>query len=102
MIASIKFMTWTVAGCLILNKFVEEESEVVSESDGNTAILIVEMWAFLSGFSCPVPTLRLLAPMLLRQAKWLTPNYWIQKELNITSAAGAVLLLQLPYSLVSR
>ena len=43
MIASIKFMTWTVAGCLILNKFVEEESEVVSESDGNTAILIVEM-----------------------------------------------------------
>ena len=28
----------------------EEENEVVSESDGNTGKLIVEMWAFLSFF----------------------------------------------------
>ena len=41
----------------------EEESETVSESDGNTAVLTVKMWAFLSGFSCPTPTLLLLAPI---------------------------------------
>ena len=35
------------------------------ESDGNTAMLTVEIWAFLSGFSCPTPTLLLLAPILL-------------------------------------
>ena len=32
----------------------EEESETVSESDGNTAVLTVEMWAFLSGFPAPL------------------------------------------------
>ena len=41
----------------------EEESETVSESDGNSAMLTVEMWAFLSGFSCPAPTFILLAPI---------------------------------------
>ena len=43
----------------------EEETEIVSESDGNTAMLTVEMSAFISGFSCPNPTLLLLAPILL-------------------------------------
>ena len=43
----------------------EEESEDVSEGDGNTAILTVRMWAFFSGFSCPIWTLLLLAPILL-------------------------------------
>ena len=43
----------------------EEDSEIVSESDGNTAMLTVEMWAYLSGFSCPTPALLLLAPVLL-------------------------------------
>ena len=37
----------------------------MSESDGNTAMVTVKMWAFLSGFSCPTPTLLLLAPILL-------------------------------------
>ena len=37
----------------------------MSESDGNTAVLIVEMWVFLSGFSCPTPTLLPSAPKLL-------------------------------------
>ena len=31
----------------------EEESDIVLENDGNTAVLTVKMWAFLSGF--PVP-----------------------------------------------
>ena len=44
----------------------EEKSKIVSESDGNTAMLTVKMWAFLSGFSCPTQTLLLLAPVLLR------------------------------------
>ena len=43
----------------------EEESDIVSESDGNTAMLTVEMWTFLLSFSCPTPTLLLLAPVLL-------------------------------------
>ena len=34
----------------------EEESDVVSESDGNTAMLTVEMYAFLLFFSCPIPS----------------------------------------------
>ena len=36
----------------------------MSESDGNTAVLTIEMLAFLS-VSCPTPTLLLLAPVLL-------------------------------------
>ena len=40
------------------------ESEVGSESDGNTAVLTVEMWGFLSGFSCSTQTLFLLAPII--------------------------------------
>ena len=35
------------------------------ESDGNSAMLSVEMLPFLSGFSCPTPTVLLLAPILL-------------------------------------
>ena len=62
MTANIKLMTQVMAGCLILNKL---ESEIVSESDGNTAMLTVEMRACLSGFSCSTPTLLLLAPILL-------------------------------------
>ena len=37
----------------------------MSESDGNTAMLTVEMGAFLLGFSCPTPAVLLLAPILL-------------------------------------
>ena len=37
--------------------FGEKESDIVSENDGNTTMLIVEMWAFLSCFFCPTPTL---------------------------------------------
>ena len=37
----------------------------MSESDGNTAMLAVKMGSFLPGFSCPTPTLLLLAPILL-------------------------------------
>ena len=37
---------------------------MVSESDGNTAMLTIKMLAFLLGFSCPTPTLLLLAPIL--------------------------------------
>ena len=43
----------------------EKESEIVSESDGNAAMLTVKMWAFLSIFSCPTQTALLLAPILL-------------------------------------
>ena len=43
----------------------EEEREIVLESDGNNAMWTVEMSAFLSGFSCPTPTLLFLASMLL-------------------------------------
>ena len=43
----------------------EEECDIVSENDGNTAMLTVEMSAFLSGFSGSTPTLVLLAPGLL-------------------------------------
>ena len=43
----------------------EEESDIGSESDGKTAMLTVEMIAFLSFFFCPTPTLLLLAPILL-------------------------------------
>ena len=39
-------MTRTMDGFSILKK-IWKESEVVSESDGNTATLTVEMWAFL-------------------------------------------------------
>ena len=48
-------------GWLVLDseKSGEEESDIVSESDGNMAMLTAEMWAFLSGFSCPTPTLLL-------------------------------------------
>ena len=45
------------------------ESEVGSESDGNTAVLTVEMWAFLSGFSCPTQTLLCLAPIIITWAR---------------------------------
>ena len=41
-----------------------EESEIVSDSDGSTAMITVEMRAFLSDFSCSTPTLHLLAPIL--------------------------------------
>ena len=58
-------MTRLMEGCLILNKLGEEESEIVSESDGNTAMLTVKVRAFLSGFSSPTPTLLLLTPILL-------------------------------------
>ena len=45
----------------------EKESDIVSDSenDGNTAMLAAEIWVFLLGFSCPTPTLLLLAPILL-------------------------------------
>ena len=45
MTASIELMTRAMDGCLILNKLVRrrEESEIVSNSDGNTAMLTVEM-----------------------------------------------------------
>ena len=36
----------------------------MSDSDGNTAMITVEMRAFLSDFSCSTPTLHLLAPIL--------------------------------------
>ena len=35
-------MTRMMDGCLILKKIWEEESEIVSESDGSTAVLTVE------------------------------------------------------------
>ena len=40
----------------------EEESDIVPESDGHTAMLTVEMWAFLSGFSCRHPYAVPLSP----------------------------------------
>ena len=43
----------------------EKESEIKSQSDGNTVMLTVEMWTFLSGFSCPTQTLLLLAQISL-------------------------------------
>ena len=43
----------------------EEESDIVSESDGNTTMLTIEMWAFLLFFSCPTPTLLLSAAISL-------------------------------------
>ena len=46
-------MTRMLDGCLILNKLGEEDSEIVSESDGNTAMLTVKVRAFLSGFHLP-------------------------------------------------
>ena len=42
--------------CLVLNKLGRDESEIVSESDGNTAMLTLKMGAFLLGFSCPTQT----------------------------------------------
>ena len=43
----------------------EEQSETVSESEHNTALLTVEMWAFSPGFSCPTPTWLLSAQYYL-------------------------------------
>ena len=51
------------------------------KSNGNIAMLTVEMWAFLSGFSCPLQTLRTLAPILLGLGKRLAKNYLVWKEL---------------------
>ena len=65
LIESIKMMTQTMDGCSSLNKLEVLESDVVSDSDGNTAVLTVKMWAFLSGFSCPTQILLLSAPILL-------------------------------------
>ena len=58
-------MTRSMDWCLVLNKLGRDESEIVSESDGNTAMLTLKMGAFLLGFSCPTQTLLLLAPVLL-------------------------------------
>ena len=66
LIASIKMMTRTMHGCLILNKLGRRRKKLCP-SDGNTAMLAVEMRAFLLGFSCPIPALLLLAPVLLGQ-----------------------------------
>ena len=63
LMASINMTTRTMYGCLIVNK-VGSWRLRVSQSDGNTAVLSVEMWAFLSGFSCPTPTLLLFVPAL--------------------------------------
>ena len=65
MTANIKLMTRMIDGCLILKKIEEETSEIASESDGHSAMLTVEKWAFLLGFSCPIPTSLLLAPIIL-------------------------------------
>ena len=38
---------WDDGCALDSEKIGEEESEIVSESDGNTAVFTVEMWTFL-------------------------------------------------------
>ena len=63
-ITSIKLMTWTMDGCLVLNKLVRKRLKLCSRVM-ITPMLTVEMWAFLLGFSFPAPTLRLIAPILL-------------------------------------
>ena len=50
--------------CFILNKYGWRRVKLC-QSDHNTAMLAVEMWALLSGFSCPILTLRPLSPILL-------------------------------------
>ena len=64
MIASLKLLTQTMDGCLILNKLVRRV-KLCQRVMENTAMLTVEMWALLSGFSCPTQTLLILAPILL-------------------------------------
>ena len=51
-------------GCFTLNKLGRRRMKLC-QSDGNTAMLTVKMWAFLSGSSCAIPTLLLLSPILL-------------------------------------
>ena len=62
--SGIKLWTGMMDGCLILNKLVRRRVKL-HQSDGNTAVFTVEMRAFLLGFSCPTPTLLLLALILL-------------------------------------
>ena len=47
----------------------KEESEDVSQSDGNTAKLTAKMWALPPGFSCPTPTLLHSAQISLELGK---------------------------------
>ena len=66
MTTSVKLMTRTMDGCLILNKLERrrEESDMVSDSDGNTAKLTVEMWAFLIIVFLPQPNFAPLSPKI--------------------------------------
>ena len=57
MMVGIKLMTRMMDGCLILNEMGRRRVKVCQRT--------VEMWAFLTGFSCLTPTLLLLAPILL-------------------------------------
>ena len=59
-------------------------SEVVSESDGNTAVLTVEMCTFLSGFLCPAQTLLLLDPVLLGPGEATHSELLGTKRVNTT------------------
>ena len=63
MTAGIKLIDLDDGWVLDSEKIGEEESGVVLESDGNTAMLTVKMSAFLSRVSCPTLTLLLLSPI---------------------------------------
>ena len=65
----------------------EEESEIVPENVGSTAMLTVEMWAFLSGFSCYTQTLLLLAPVLLGPGEATYPELLGMKRVKMISHA---------------
>ena len=65
-IVSIKLMTRMMDGCLILNKLGRRRMKLCQREWWQHGRTTVEMWAYLSGFSCPTQTLLLLlAPVLL-------------------------------------
>ena len=69
----------------------KEESEVVSQSGGNTAKLTVKMWALLLGFSCPTPTLLHLAQISLGLAKATHSELLGMKRVNRKKKKNAML-----------
>ena len=62
----------------------------MSESDGNAAMLTVEMWAFLLCFSCGTPNLLLLvlAPVLLGLVEATHSESLHMEMVNLLDAQG--------------
>ena len=83
MTASMKLITGTMNGRLILNKLGRRRVQLCQRVMANAAMFTVKMWAFWSGFSCPIQTLLILASILLGSGKATHSELLGMKRVNI-------------------